>query len=52
MKRDRYISWDRTCVCVCVSISVYVVGIRCNYTIQWPSLVDQMVKNLPAMWET
>ena len=30
------------CVCVCV----------CVYTNIWASLLAQMVKNLPAMWET
>ena len=33
------------CVCVCVCIHMYVLCI-------WVSLAAQMVKILPAMWET
>ena len=47
MKTDKYISWDRVCVCV----SVFVVVTHCKITIKWDSLVDPMVKNMPAMWE-
>ena len=53
MKTDKYISWDRVCVCVCVCVcvSVFVVVTHCKITIKWDSLVDPMVKNMPAMWE-
>ena len=29
-----------------------IIKIRYNCTIEWASLVAQLVKNLPTMWET
>ena len=34
---------DCVCLCVCIYINIYIY---------WASLVAQLVKNLPAMWET
>ena len=36
------------CVCVCIYIHIYIY----IHTNIWASLLAQMVKNLPAMWET
>ena len=29
-----------------------VMGFESRYTVKWASVVAQMVKNLPAMWDT
>ena len=38
------------CVCVCVYIYIHIY--IHTHTNIWASLLAQMVKNLPAMWET
>ena len=40
------------CVCVCVCIYIYMYIYIYTHTNIWASLLAQMVKNLPAMWET
>ena len=39
--------WSRLEVCVCFQLFI-IISLPQN----WAPLVDQMVKNLPAMWET
>ena len=38
--------------CVCVCVSHFLFHVLSHYGLLWASLVAQMVKNLPAVWET